>query len=124
MIRYLADTNILIDHLRGNQRAFDFLKTRMPTVSQVSEAELIEGVKNRQQLKKVDEELGDLEVIPIRPEISEKSIKLMREFFLSHGLKFPDALVAATALEHKLTLVTGNIKHFSFIKGLKVADWS
>jgi len=30
-------------------------------------------------------------------------------------ISFPDALIAATALEHGLTLVTTNVKHFSML---------
>lgn len=35
----------------------------------------------------------------------------------------PDLRIASIALAHDLTLVTGNLKHFSRIKGLKVDNW-
>ena len=34
--------------------------------------------------------------------------------------KLGDALIAATALEHDETLITGNIRHFRPIHGLKL----
>jgi tRNA(fMet)-specific endonuclease VapC len=34
-----------------------------------------------------------------------------------------DLIIAATAQEHGLGLVTGNIKHFSWISGLTMEDW-
>jgi tRNA(fMet)-specific endonuclease VapC len=34
-----------------------------------------------------------------------------------------DLIIAATALEHRRTLVTGNTAHFSWISGLAVEDW-
>lgn len=34
-----------------------------------------------------------------------------------------DLIIAATALEASRTLITGNKSHFSWIDGLKVADW-
>jgi len=34
-----------------------------------------------------------------------------------------DILIAATALEHGLTIVTGNTSHFERIPGLHVFDW-
>ncbi|MBL8950099.1 MAG: type II toxin-antitoxin system VapC family toxin [Myxococcaceae bacterium] len=34
-----------------------------------------------------------------------------------------DTMIAAIALEHDLTVVTRNVRHFSRIKGLKVARW-
>jgi tRNA(fMet)-specific endonuclease VapC len=34
-----------------------------------------------------------------------------------------DLLIAATALEHNLALITGNSRHFSWIHGLQLDDW-
>ena len=34
-----------------------------------------------------------------------------------------DLLIAATALAHSRTLVTGNTAHFMWVPGLTVADW-
>jgi len=34
-----------------------------------------------------------------------------------------DLIIAATALEHQLVLVTGNTAHFSWIPGLRVENW-
>jgi tRNA(fMet)-specific endonuclease VapC len=34
-----------------------------------------------------------------------------------------DLLIAATALEHRRVLVTGNTGHFSWIPGLVIEDW-
>ena len=35
----------------------------------------------------------------------------------------PDLQIAAIALQNRLTIVTGNIRHFSGIPGLKVENW-
>ena len=34
-----------------------------------------------------------------------------------------DLVIAATALEHNLVLVTGNVRHFAWVMGLRVEDW-
>jgi predicted nucleic acid-binding protein len=34
-----------------------------------------------------------------------------------------DMFIAATALEEEVTLVTGNVKHFERIPGLKIENW-
>jgi predicted nucleic acid-binding protein len=39
---------------------------------------------------------------------------------LSAGLRLADALIAATAIEHQLSLLTGNSRHFSNIDTLNV----
>ncbi len=47
-----------------------------------------------------------------------KFLQLMEGYSLSHNLSIPDALIAATALEHMLELYTLNTKDFQFIPGL------
>lgn len=37
--------------------------------------------------------------------------------------KDADLVIAATALHHGRTLVTGNTTHFSWIAGLRLANW-
>jgi len=39
------------------------------------------------------------------------------------GCSEPDLRIATIALQHKLTLVTGNIKHFTKIPKLNVENW-
>ncbi len=34
-----------------------------------------------------------------------------------------DLMIAAVALEHDLTLVTHNVKHFAAVPGLRIDDW-
>jgi predicted nucleic acid-binding protein len=38
-------------------------------------------------------------------------------------LSEPDMRIAAIALYHELTLITGNTRHFSRILGLKLENW-
>ena len=45
-------------------------------------------------------------------EIGELAGALLRKFAKSHGLEIPDALIAATASQHKATLWTRNRKHY------------
>jgi predicted nucleic acid-binding protein len=44
----------------------------------------------------------------------------MESLTLSHGLQMGDALIAATALEHGLPVLTANVKHFGAVAGLTV----
>ena len=39
------------------------------------------------------------------------------------GCSEPDMRIAAIAIQHHLTLVTGNTKHFKYIPGLQMDDW-
>jgi len=58
--------------------------------------------------------------LPLTPAITERAISLMEGMVLTDGLQLGDALIAATALEHQLPLLTGNVKHFSAIATLRV----
>ena len=122
MSEYLADTTLLIEHLRGNNQARVFLKDNSPSISTVSIAELIQGSKNKDELKAALKLCMSLSEIAINKKISNYAVELMKKFYLSKGLKFLDAIIASTALENKLILITGNLRHFNFIEGLTVAS--
>ena len=49
-------------------------------------------------------------------EIAERAGRIAREF----GTRLPDALIAATALERELGVVTRNNEHFEPIRGLRL----
>jgi tRNA(fMet)-specific endonuclease VapC len=44
----------------------------------------------------------------------------MENYSLSHKLAIPDALIAATALVHDMSLYTLNLKDFRFIEGINL----
>ncbi|MSQ52424.1 MAG: hypothetical protein EXR28_11095 [Betaproteobacteria bacterium] len=44
----------------------------------------------------------------------------MQRLMLSHGLQHGDALIAATAIDYKLPLLTANTKHFAPIDSLEI----
>jgi predicted nucleic acid-binding protein len=119
----LIDSDVLIWHLRGLPQAtqrLDQLDTL--TLSAVTWLELLQGMRNRTEMQAVQKSLAlrHAKQLPLTPAITERAIALMETLTLSHGLQMGDALIAATALEHQLTLLTGNAKHFSAIENLKL----
>lgn len=39
------------------------------------------------------------------------------------GCSEPDLRIAAIAIQHRLMLITGNVRHFSRIPGLRIENW-
>lgn len=120
--KYLADTTVVIEHLRGNPKAKQFLMGNNPYISTVTIAELIQGARDKDELAAVLKICASLREVAIDKNISHKAIDLLRNFNLSRGLLFLDALIAGTAMENKLTLVTGNVKHFRNLAGLRIVS--
>jgi predicted nucleic acid-binding protein len=119
----LVDTDVLIWHLRGYPQATRRLDQLNPlTLSAASYLEVLQGMRNKAELVAVKKmlELRRAVVLPITAAISQRAITLMESLTLSHGLQMGDALIAATALEHKLAVLTGNTKHFEPVEGISV----
>ena len=119
----LVDTDVLIWHLRGLPRATRRLDA-IPklTISAITYLELIQGMRSKAELSAVQKslELRHTERLPVTPAITERAAALMETLALSHGLQLGDALIAATAIEHNLPLLTANTKHFAAIDGLTI----
>lgn len=123
MSRYLADTTVLVEHLRGNPKARQFLETEDPYISSITKAELIQGTKDKTDLRMVLRVCKDLSEIFLTEKMTSVALRLLEKFHHSHGLILLDAFIAASTIENKLILITDNIKHYSFIKSLKIKDW-
>lgn len=119
----LIDSDVLIWLTRGNTNANQRLNQIDPWhISTITYLELAQGCRNKQELERVKQGLDMMQtiILPVTPGISERAMLLIDSYTLSHGLQLADALIAATALEHKLVLLTGNVKHFSSIPELAI----
>jgi len=123
----LVDTDVLIWHLRGYPqptRRLDELGAL--TLSAVSNLEVLQGMRNKAELVAVKKMLQHraATLLPVSEAITQRAIELMESLTLSNGLQMGDALIAATALEHQLPVLTANVKHFSAVEGLKVGAFA
>ncbi|GAB4159030.1 MAG: hypothetical protein Fur0046_38490 [Cyanobacteria bacterium J069] len=55
--------------------------------------------------------------------VGDRATQLLQDYFLSHGLLIPDALIAATAIEHQIPLLTKNQRDFRFISDLTLLPY-
>jgi predicted nucleic acid-binding protein len=119
----LIDTDVLIWHLKGNLKAKKVIeKNKGFEMSIVNYLELVQGLRNKKELQALKKTLliWKPKMLFITEEISTRAMLLMEEYFLSHSLHLADAFIAATALTHNLTILTGNYRHYKPIKGLKL----
>ena len=119
----LVDTDVLIWHLRGYPQAtrrLDQIDALM--LSAVSCLEVLQGTRNKAELVAVKKMLQRraATLLPVSEAITQRAIDLMKSITLSHGLQMGDALLAATALDHGLPVLTAQVKHFSTVEGLTV----
>ena len=122
-MKFLLDTNIVIDFLRGKKSIVEKIGRILPQgigISAISLAELYHGVykssRPKYNLTKVDEFISvpGISVVDLDKQIAKHYGKMLAELE-SRGVKLAevDILIAATAGEIGLTILTGDKKHFA-----------
>jgi predicted nucleic acid-binding protein len=123
----LFDTDIFIWVQRGSRRAARLIeRTEERLLSVYSYMELLQGAKNKEHHAHINDFLSSFGfmALPLSENIGHRALIYIEEYTLSHGLRAGDALIAATAAENNLKLVTSNAKHFKPIKELKIKVFS
>ncbi|EDN68644.1 PIN domain protein [Beggiatoa sp. PS] len=119
----LVDTDVLIWFLRGNQKAVTRLN-ELPkiNISAITYMELVQGMRNKRELQALHQtiKMFQWEVILLDNTISQYAMNYVETFYHSHALRLADALIAATAVHHDLTLLTANNKHYQMLKELEI----
>ena len=121
--KILLDSDVLIDFLRGNKKAIEFMDkfSSQIILSPIVIAELYAGVKGENELEVLDNFISLFNTVPITSEIAKAGGLYKRDFGKSYGVGLADAILAATADKEKADLKTLNVKHYPMIKGLKPA---
>ncbi len=119
----LFDTDIFIWAQRGNTKAaqgFEKADTRYLSVQ--TYMELLQCARNKEQHLLVKDFLAEFafEILPFTENIGHRAAIYVEEYSLSSGLRAGDAIIAATATENNLELMTSNLKHFRPIQDLKL----
>lgn len=119
----LVDTDVLIDFLRGNDKAISLIDEFSPHIilSPIVISELYAGVKGANELTVLDNFVSLFRIVSIDSEIAKAGGLYKRDFGKSHGVGLADAILAATAEKENAKFMTLNVKHYPMIKGLKPA---
>jgi tRNA(fMet)-specific endonuclease VapC len=133
MLPTLLDTDVLSDVLK--QRDDNVLRAarayldewRRFTFSVLTRYEILRGLRAkgavRQELA-FDALCRLSQVLPLTEPIAVRAAAIYADLQLRGELiGDADILIAATALEHRLAIATGNIVHFERIPGLQVVNW-
>lgn len=110
-VELLVDTDVLVDHLRGSHRLSAVV--RPLGISVISRCELFAGRDEPAALRRF---LSAMIELPIDPAIGELGGLTRRRT----GIATPDALIAATALLHRIPLMTRNRRHFDRVRELRI----
>ncbi len=106
----LIDTDVLIDHLRGEEKARRFFRETLSQeislhYSVISKAEIYSGTLPDEE-ERVALLFRSLNEVPV------DAGRYRKAFLASHRLLLPDALIAASAKRAGAVLVTLNRKHY------------
>jgi len=129
---YLIDTDVLVHLLRGNSTVIHAMAANaddFKAISVVSFGELIYGCSKSdhpaENIAKVHHIAANFPIIPVSEPIMER-YGVMKADLVKQGQRLEDfdLVIAATALHLGYTFVTGNIRHFSRVPGLRIDNWA
>jgi predicted nucleic acid-binding protein len=111
---YLIDTNVLIYILQGNFHVKHFAQSEVLSISCITEMELLGKYQiSETEQRIITRVLNSCNIIDLNYSIKQLAIKIRQDA----KVKLPDAIIAATAMQYSLPLVTAD-KGFSKIANL------
>jgi len=120
-VKYLLDTTVSIDVLRNVNQRRELLADLVEAghklaTSAINAGELYSGMRP-EEAQKTEAYLSRLECLPVTAAIARRAGS-MKSLWARKGvaLSLADMIVAATALEHDLVLITDNSRHFKVIQ--------
>lgn len=122
-IRYLIDTNAVIDYL-GNRlppSGMAFMNQvidNVPAISIITKIELLSFNAEAEHYQILLDFVNESQVFDLSEEIVSSCIDIRKAF----KTKLPDAIIAATAIENKLELITRNGADFKNIQTVLVIN--
>ncbi len=118
---YLIDSNTAIDYLDDKlpEKTARLIDGTVANISVVTRMEILAWKKaTLGQLLVLEQFVGASVVYGLDEPVILKAIEVRK----NHGIKLPDAIIAATAIVYGLTLLTRNIADFKKIDGLQMLN--
>lgn len=120
----LVDTSVIIDFLRSKDKTESHFykaqeKYESLYVSMITRSELYSGRSVWESKKAKKDLLITFESVSIL-NFTEDIADLAGKIRSTYGVDLIDAIIAATAIQNQIPLMTINTKHFKMIKGLEL----
>jgi predicted nucleic acid-binding protein len=123
--KVLADTSIVIDHLRKSNKSssalFKSIDEYELSISAVSVFELYAGATDERKKTDISNTLSAFETLPFTHDIAVKAGELYIALKKSNRLiEVKDIFIAATAIVYDMPVFTLNKKHFERLEGISL----
>lgn len=117
----ILDSDVVIDLHRNHLPAVAwFLTTSAPLyVSGIAAMEFFAGCRDKSAWRIAERFFIHFDILWLSETGLNTALRTVLPHRLANGIGITDALIAATALEHKLPLATFNVKHFKNIPDLR-----
>lgn len=123
----IADSDVLIQVLRGDEKARDRLEELIVKtgggifITPIQTAEIHAGMKPKEKIL-TEKLLNAFSLIPIDQKAGEIAGDLLRRYAPSHGITLADALIAAAAIKMDFHLWTRNRRHYPMFSNNDFTD--
>ena len=112
--KILIDSDIIIDHLRGIGNFEDLVSDSAKNICHVSVITIAEiySLLYFNEYEIFDRLVSYLKVISVDTIIAKLAGSYRMNYYKSHQLTIPDAIIAASSKVNNALLITKNLKHF------------
>lgn len=124
----VADTDVLIDFLRGAEPAAARVAEALEAgaalaTTTITRFELMAGARGKRQRAAVQALLAALPALPLDTGAADRAAEVRRELeSRGEDIGMADSLIAGIVLTHGAQLLTRNRRHFERVPGLSVVD--
>ena len=127
---YLLDTNICIFYMKGRYQLDEKIAKVGQNncyISEITVAELLFGAarsaNKEKHLKQIASFIGQFKILPIYNAFSVFADKKAELYAKGQPIDDFDILIDATAIYHKLVMITENVKHLNHLSSIKIENW-
>ena len=122
----VADTDVMIDSLRGTDPARSRIDLELSTgrlaTTVITAFELLSGARRSTQRTRIEDLLSAMTILPLEPEAGEIATGIRRHLeSRGEGIGLADYLIAGICLSRNALLLTRNRGHFQRVQGLHLA---